>query len=478
VTDCGVDQNIKIYDPSNLLGAPTHPVSSFGVVGGIHQGIDGQTGPQRLFDPCGIGADSRGNIYVANSIPNGSGPGISLESYRPDGTTNWSSPLQCLEFVNCANADPVSDTNVYSTTKHYAFDYTKPPGKGWKLKSLTLDRFRFPDDPRLHREFCGGVWVRWINGQKYLFLTEQMGHEIAVYRFDSKSAGETAIPYAFVSDGWIEQGTEHWPAGEPGSKDHSVDWIWCDANGNARIDPSEFATSVGNPGVTYDPGWGLYVDTSGGIWQSGHGHVRHFNLRLDKVGRPEWNYSKENCSLFDPPQLPGGAQWKHGANGDNDDMDRIVYVPASDTLYVSGFTTDYPDDSGAWGTCGRVIYRYDHWSGAKSIHPGYPVQLSWGSKGDASVKSLCVEGDYIFAVEGREPETVTVYDVRTGKTAGTMTPDASVGHHSGWVDANYAIAAHKRASGGYVVFVEEDACEKTLMYRWMPTRQEQDPKGR
>jgi hypothetical protein len=43
-----------------------------------------------------------------------------------------------------------------------------------------------------------------------------------------------------------------------------------------------------------------------------------------------------------------------------------------------------------------------------------------------------------------------------------------VGHTSGWVDVPNGISAYRRDDGEYLVFVEEDARGKVLMYRWKP----------
>jgi len=43
-----------------------------------------------------------------------------------------------------------------------------------------------------------------------------------------------------------------------------------------------------------------------------------------------------------------------------------------------------------------------------------------------------------------------------------------VGRASGWVDVPNGISAAKRSNGEYLVFVEEDARGKVMMYRWKP----------
>ena len=49
-----------------------------------------------------------------------------------------------------------------------------------------------------------------------------------------------------------------------------------------------------------------------------------------------------------------------------------------------------------------------------------------------------------------------------------MAPGPEVGSKSGWVDVPYGISAHLRADGEYVIFVEEDAFAKNILYRWKP----------
>ena len=470
VADQGPEQNIKLYDPEHLSGVPTRAESTFGHSGGIHSGINGKVGPLKFFDPAGVGADKAGNIYVANTISSGGGPGISLESYTPYGKQNWA--LKCLEFVTCDDADPKNETDVYSSFKRYSVEYTKSGTANWSFAGFTQDRFKYPDDPRRHADFSGGVWVRWIHGIKYLFVTQQMGHEICVLRFNPESDGEIGIPYAYITGRYQSPAKDGWPAGQPGTAAKSTEWIWCDTNGNGKIDPGEYSYPAANSADIYDAGWGLWVDKHGDIWQCGHGHIRHFKMQLNSKGRPVWDYQPGHVELLNPPALPNGAQWKHGVNADNDDMDRIEYQSDSDTMYISGFTTDYPDNTnGEWGSVGRVVYRYDHWNGERTIHAGYPIVLPWGEKGSLTTKSMTVAGDYLFAVEARDPEVVHAYNVNTGKEAGTMQPGAEVGKRSGWVDANYGLRAYVRQNGEYLIFAEEDLYEKAIIYRWTPPKQ-------
>jgi hypothetical protein len=63
---------------------------------------------------------------------------------------------------------------------------------------------------------------------------------------------------------------------------------------------------------------------------------------------------------------------------------------------------------------------------------------------------------------------VHVWDKDSGRELGVIRPGAEVGRASGWVDVPNGISAAKRADGEYLVFVEEDARGKVLMYRWKP----------
>lgn len=471
VADDGVDQNIKIYNVSSLSDTPTAPTSTLGAAGGLFSGTPGQIGSLRFFDPVGVGADSSGNITVANTLAVRSGA-LSLESYTASGAAHWPSALQCLEFVSCADVDSSSDTNIYSTNKHYTFDYSRPAGRGWTLTGATLDRFQYPDDPRIHVDFSGGTWIRPIHGTKYLFSTQQQGPTISVARLSPATDGEVAIPYACISAGYITPDAEQWPAGQPGSATNSKEWIWRDANGNGKLDPGEYVSPPTGSPYSYSAGWGEWVDSKGDIWQCGHGHIRRFIMHLDPNGRPVWDYAAGHVTLQSPPALPNGAAWVHGRNPDDDDLDRLEYQPSTDTMYVSGFTTAYPDDStnNLWGTAGRVVYRYDRWSKKPAIHPGYPIQLSWGTRGSNSTKSISVAGKYLFSVQAGIPHEITAYSIDTGLTVGTMAPDATIGSRCGDIDICYGIRAHLRKNGEYIVFCEDDANEKALMYRWTPSR--------
>ena len=80
------------------------------------------------------------------------------------------------------------------------------------------------------------------------------------------------------------------------------------------------------------------------------------------------------------------------------------------------------------------------------------------------IKAIDVVGDRVFAVTSRTAQ-VYVYDTETGASLTTLSPGLEVAGESGWIDIPYALRAYRRSNGEYVVFVEEDAKAKVIMYR-------------
>ena len=150
VADNGPDQQVRVYD--DVANQPKL-VDTIGEKGGILAGVRGRVGPLRFNGITGVGTDTAGNIYVST---NGIGPvfadnngfGAELRCLSSTQALRWN--LQGLEFVDTAEPDAASDTDVYTRDDHFVMDYSKPPGSQWTLKGQTVDRFRYPDDPRLH----------------------------------------------------------------------------------------------------------------------------------------------------------------------------------------------------------------------------------------------------------------------------------------------------------------------------------------
>ena len=79
------------------------------------------------------------------------------------------------------------------------------------------------------------------------------------------------------------------------------------------------------------------------------------------------------------------------------------------------------------------------------------------------IRAMDVAGDRVFAVDSRKSE-VYVYDPGTEAFVTKSTPGTEVADETGWIDIPYALRAYWKANGKYVVFVEEDAKAKVIMY--------------
>ena len=449
IADNGPRQQILIFTRNGKTWTQS---ATLGERGGIFSGVAGRPGPGRFNGLTGVGTDARGNIYVST---NGVGPqhednigaglGATLEAYTPAGKRLWN--LEGLLFVDGAWVDPQRPNSVYTGNKRFELDLSKPPGQDWKYVGFLSNRFRYPDDPVFHTDQWPGLpTARVLNGHTFLFLTDMYADHLKIYRFDAQRDGETAIPSGFIAG--RGRGVQNVPnAPLPGG-----DWIWRDANGNGAFDADEFTRNPGRDHLA--GGWGWWIDTRGDIWRArdDKGIWRFRFGGLDAKGNPIYSYDKLDKYVVPAPFT---------------EVHRAIYEPQTDTLYVTGYTADAPHDPGFWKEAGRVLVRYDKWS---SGHPEqhYMLRLPWDPKAKPPVTpaGLTVEGQYVFVVE--PAGNVHVYDKDSAKEIGTFGPGAEVGNTSGWVDVPFGITAHREANGEYLVFVEEDARGKVLMYRWKP----------
>jgi hypothetical protein len=436
-----VRQSDGRYTADGTLGEP----------GGIFSGVTGRPGPQRFNGLTGVGVDAQGNVYVSNNgvginiAPDGGGLFATLESYAPNGKQRWQ--VQGLLFVDGAWIDPARPNSVYTGNKRFTLDLSKPPGQDWQYAGFLSNRFRYPQDPVFHTDAYPGMPIaRQLKGHTFLYLTDMYADHLKIYRFDPARAGETAIPSGLIATS--PAGVARVPNAPPGGE-----WIWRDANGDGKFDPAEFAANTS--GTPMAGGWGWWVDSAGDIWHAlySKGIYRFRFGGLDKNGNPLYSYAAMTAYPVPPPFT---------------ELHRAIYVPETDTLYATGYTADMPYDARFWKEVGRVLVRYDHGSSGKPVER-YAVTLPWQTQTqpNVTVNSITVEGQYVFLVESILA-TVHVLDKDTGVEVGVIRPGPEVGRTSGWVDVPNGVSAYRRSDGEYLVFVEEDARGKVIMYRWKP----------
>jgi len=431
VADNGPDQQVKVFD---VTGEPRQ-VARLGIKGGILAGVKGQVGPLRFNDIRGVGADTRGNVYVCC---NGNGLGMVLESYAPSGKRNWQ--LLGLEFVDIGDLDPSGEADLYTQDSHYRMDWSQlGGGREWRYVGYTLDRWHYPNDPGNGYAQFASTWARRLRGKLFLFGVDMYSHHLLVYR---KGPDELFVPSGML----VNAPFKSWPPRQPGAGP----WIWRDANGNGDFDEGEFQAGA----EKLNGGWGWWVDADGDVWHTnGVNEIVHLPLQgLDDRGNPVYAYDRA-VVLPRPEPLT--------------QLERIEYYPATDTMYLAGYSAEEANAKGNWKTIGKVLCRYDHWSGqpAKTweVHPPFEEAQERAPNYGTPV-AMRVEGDYVFIVYLKTAE-VRVLSAKTGEYVGTMRPGKNT---SGWVDIPYGINVRRRANGEYLVLVEEDWKAKGTIYRWRP----------
>ncbi|WP_347555470.1 hypothetical protein [Robbsia sp. KACC 23696] len=455
VADNGPGQQILVYAKGSD-GKYTEG-TAVGVKGGMLSAPSGEAGPLRFNGLTGVSTDAKGNLYVSM---NGRGPdgaatlGSQLQSYAPSGSgwqkQNWQ--VQGLTFADVAVPDPSDPAHVYTQSSRYEMDYNRPAGQEARYDATTLNRFKYTDDPRLQAKhpFMTAMEAVHMGGKPFLALTDMYSSQLSIYRL-GQDGGTIATPATIISRGHMNNGA---PPGQPakGAGGKSGGWIWRDANGDAHFSADEYVSDSGDDRAGC-AGW--WIDTQGNVWAAmGPDGLRRYAFGgLDAHGAPIYRYDQAQNTAVPAPFTR---------------IQRVQYDAATDTMYVAGYTADKPADPKLWKEAGTVFARYDNWSkGNRKAR--FTIDMPWNPTGKPLVStiSMSVAGDYLFTAESVTAK-IHVYDMRSGKEVGTMGPGADVGNVSGWVDLTMGMSAIKRANGEYVVFVEEDARSKVMMYRWHP----------
>jgi len=409
VCDDGPDQQVKFYDVS---GARPRLTGSFGERGGLRSGTPGLSAPTRLYAPRGAGTDAAGNLYVTlgfNGAPVGT---LVLRSFTPDGKLRWE--LANHAFVDTYGFDPASDgTVIYSRTA--VFDLDLDSGKTgclWRQRATTVDHVGHPDDWRANSAMT--TYLRRLEGRRLLYTIGQYGGGYRLFTFDEP-------------DGYLGR-----PVGRITAP--SETWAW----------------HVGDNGDIWH----------GDLWRGEKeaGVIRRFAFKgWSADGKPKFETEK-------PETWPWPADFQN--------VRRVIYDDATDTLYLSGYLKGETIDS--WGVSGKTLRRYDGWLKGERKER-WTIKLPFNPNGEGpgkplSPESLALAGDFIFVgmvkAEGGKQQ-VHILKREDGRYVGTFVPGPEVGG-TGWLDMPYAVAAMKRKNGEYLVLVEEDWRGKNLLYRWRP----------
>jgi hypothetical protein len=165
----GPRQQVLFYNIADLDHAKL--LKAFGDFGGIRSGTPGRVTPTKFWGIRGIGTDKDDNIYVAMSEM-----GSVLRKLTPKGNLVWE--LYDHFFVDVACADPKTDgDDVWGIHEHYVMDYSKTPGKDSTWVGYSLDRHKYPNDPRgltfVKQQGEHGLTspqIVYLNGRRFMFV--------------------------------------------------------------------------------------------------------------------------------------------------------------------------------------------------------------------------------------------------------------------------------------------------------------------
>jgi hypothetical protein len=420
-------QQILFYDISNWQQPKL--VRTFGDSAGIASGTPGEITPTKFWGIRAIGMDSADNIYVGISEQ-----GSEIRKLTPEGTLVWS--LYCNDFVDVKVCDPATDCReVWGIQEHYVMDYSKSAGKEATWVDWTLDRHKYPSDPRgimaVKAQFEHGMCtplVVYLEGKRFLYVTGMTCNFINIYRFD----GRIAVPSGIIMqlDGHLFNSNVKWPDNEP-----TGNYIWRDVNGDGQYQANEYFDNIQK-----DLRGPVWIDKQGNVWLA-NGLYRYEFQGLDSAGNPI--YTVDKCTQMPKP------------DGVSNPI-RVMYDTDRDLLVTA-------ENAGGNFHIRQIAICKDYMQGSRAT-----VTFTSGAGGDAGC--LAVAGEYVFSAGWQQRGKVFINKLSDGSEVGVLTPGPEVGglETTGWVDIMMGINAFLRSTGEYIIFLEDDYRAKSIMYRWTP----------
>ncbi len=420
---------IWIYD----VGGKPAKVGTFGEEMGIYAGTAGAfTKSAKLHWIRSIAVDDKGSIYTGCVY--GTFWGDCIEKWDTSGKLIWR--VVAGTSLDCGGIDPDNETEAYTKFHHYSLDYTKTvPGSEWSLTGYTVNRFAYPNDPRVdqnsdvgERSLGMGVWK--IAGKTFIGRSSQNGYMFELYRIEKATNGEVVVPSVSMGTGsgkvnrFYDPSPKKW---DEYPKYEMYNQYWCLAkNGDC------LTTDNGKQNVV----------------------VRYPFGGLDKHGNPIWR--ADSVVTYTLPEFASPQYVR-----------RIEYDSANDVLYAGGNT-------GHDNYISKVV-RYDHFTTRRTM--AWEKALPMNDKeytpdtnyGGGTALTLNSSGDYLFILYGYGHCRILRKD--SGELVGTLKQNVNGWTGSaGQVDAAYGCTAFRRKNGEYIVLFENAAWANIMMYRWTPPK--------
>jgi hypothetical protein len=388
------------------------------------------TGSTKLHWIKAIAVDASDNIYTGCTY--GTFWGDCIEKWSPTGALQWR--LFAGTSLDSAGLDPENDTEVYSKYHHYSLDYSKTtPGTEWSLKGFTVNRFKYPNDPRVDqnsdvgsRALGAGAWR--IGGKLFVGRSSQEGYRFELYRQETATDGEVLVPSFRMGAGgdksnhFYNAQTQTWT--HKPKKDGIYNQYWSIAKNGDLF-------TVGDPQT-----------------------IIHYKYGgLDTHSNPIWDSSNATTSVV--------SEFKP--------VRRLVYDSDADVMYIAG---DVKNQN--WGSFLRVK-KFPKWStGNRSS--SYTVNLPYedaeyaarSNYGGGQPAAFSVAGDFIFVLYG--VGHVRILNKTDGSLVGTLRQSVNGWKGSdGQVDAAYGMTVTQRKNGEYIILFENAAWANIMMTRWCPS---------
>ncbi len=410
VTDNGPAQQVLFFDVS----AAPKLAGTFGAKGGLYADIPGSVAPDKLFGLRGAGMDTQGNLYVGMSFGDSAASNAFIAAYTlPKDSLSPGNLLWLLynaSWLNTSGFEPGTDgTGVISTTTTWKLNYkNQTPGSEASLQAITLDPFKYPQDPRLQTGFS--MQPRLVKGTKLVYAIPQVKSFLLVF------------------------------ANTPGSEIlHQV-------------------------AATPASAWSWFIDDDGNIWDADGPQIREWPVLSVSDGIP--NYDWKQPRVWPRPD-DFQAVTRLIYNKATDSLYLFGFLQnqpiASGSVTTAGIAARRYD---GWlhGTQ-EIVWTNAALPTTTAYANGGFTQLP------AKAVSLAGDYIFAGMVKNQKPAVnpmVCILDAKSGKYIGTLTAGPEVGGIGGWEDMLGSVNAMRRDDGEYIVLVEDDWRGKNIMFRWTP----------